>query len=244
MKLFGLIGYPLGHSFSKRYFTEKFNKEKLNCSYENFPIENITLLETVLQNNPNLLGLNVTIPYKEKVIPYLHELSADVAKIGACNTIKIKNGKLWGYNTDIVGFEQSLRLKLKPHHKKALILGTGGAAKAVAYSLDRAGISYLFVSRRPVENAVNYNDVDEKLIQDYTLIVNTSPVGTFPNSDQYPDIPYEGIGPNNFLFDLIYNPEKTVFLQKGEAHGADIQNGYDMLVNQAEASWKIWNEVI
>lgn len=242
MKLFGLIGYPLGHSFSKKYFIEKFERERLDCSYENYPIENITLLEKLLQDNPGLLGLNVTIPYKELVIPYLHEMSAEVAKIKACNTIRIKNGTLWGYNTDIVGFDQSLRTKLKPHHNKALILGTGGAAKAVAYVLEKAGIPYLFASRKPGEKTVIYSEIDESLIHDHTLIVNASPVGTFPNSDKYPDIPYDGIGPNHFLFDLIYNPEKTVFLQKGEARGAIIQNGFDMLVNQAEASWKIWND--
>ena len=242
MKLYGLIGYPLGHSFSKKYFTEKFEKEKLDCSYENYSIENITLLEKILQDNPGLLGLSVTIPYKEKVIPYLHEVAPDVAKIKACNSIRIRNGKLSGYNTDTIGFEQSLRIKLKPHHKSALILGTGGAARAVAWVLDKTGIPYTFVSRTPGEKAITYGDLDEKLIREHTLIVNASPVGMYPHSDKYPHIPYGGIGPHHFLFDLVYNPEKTIFLSRGEQRGADIQNGLDMLVNQAEASWKIWNE--
>lgn len=243
MKLYGLIGYPLGHSFSKKYFTEKFEKEKLDCSYENYSIENITLLEKILQDNPGLLGLSVTIPYKEKVIPYLHEVAPDVTKIKACNSIRIRNGKLSGYNTDTIGFEQSLRIKLKPHHKSALILGTGGAARAVAWVLDKTGIPYMFVSRTPGEKeAIAYGDLDEKLIREHTLIVNASPVGMYPHSDKYPHIPYGGIGPHHFLFDLVYNPEKTIFLSRGEQRGADIQNGLDMLVNQAEASWKIWNE--
>ena len=242
MKLYGLIGYPLGHSFSKKYFTEKFEREKLDCNYENYPIEDITLLDKVLQDNPGLLGLSVTIPYKEKVIAYLHEAAPDVVKINACNSIRISNGRLSGYNTDTIGFEQSLRTKLKPHHKNALVLGTGGAARAVAYVLETSGISYTFVSRTPGEKAIAYSDLDEKLIREYTLIVNASPAGMYPHSDKYPDIPYGGIGPHHLLFDLVYNPEKTIFLSRGEQRGADIQNGLDMLVNQAEASWKIWNE--
>ena len=162
--------------------------------------------------------------------------------MNAGNSIRRRDGKLSGYNTDTIGFEQSLRTKLKPYHRKALILGTGGAARAVAYVLEKTGIPYTFVSRAPGEKAIAYGDLDEKLIREHTLIVNASPAGMYPHPDKYPDIPYEGIGPHHFLFDLVYNPEKTIFLSRGEQRGADIQNGLDMLVNQAEASWKIWNE--
>lgn len=242
MKLYGLIGYPLGHSFSKNYFTQKFEKEQLNCRFENFAIEDIALLPAILQNNPSLLGLCVTIPYKQKVISFLHELSSEVQQIGACNSIRISNGKLTGFNTDTIGFRQSLIRQLQPYHTKALILGTGGASKAVEYVLQQLGIAYTLVSRSAGERSMRYEMLSEAVIKNHLLIINASPVGTFPDVNQCPAIPYEAIGSRHFLFDLIYNPEKTLFLKQGLERGAAVQNGHDMLIAQAEASWKLWNE--
>ena len=242
MKLYGLIGYPLGHSFSKNYFTQKFEKEQLKCRFENFAIEDITLLPAILQNNPSLLGLCVTIPYKQKVISFLHELSSEVQQIGACNSIRISNGKLTGFNTDTIGFKQSLMRQLQPYHTKALILGTGGASKAVEYVLQQLGIAYTLVSRSAGERSMRYEMLSEAVIKNHLLIINASPVGTFPDVNQCPAIPYEAVGSRHFLFDLIYNPEKTLFLKQGLERGAVVQNGHDMLIAQAEASWKLWNE--
>ncbi|MFT3936047.1 MAG: shikimate dehydrogenase [Chitinophagaceae bacterium] len=243
MRQFGLLGYPLTHSFSKKYFTEKFLKEGLNdCSYENFSMPNIEELHAVLQNNSLLSGLNVTIPYKEQVLDFLSEESDVVKKIRACNCIKIKNGKLTGYNTDVTGFEVSLKQKLLPHHKNALILGTGGAAKAVEFVLSNLGIHYRYVSRSSNGDNFSYADLNADLISTYTLIVNTTPLGMYPNVESFPPIPYEALGSQHYLFDLVYNPAKTLFLQKGETHGALIKNGDDMLVIQAEESWRIWND--
>lgn len=241
MKLYGLIGYPLGHSFSKKYFTEKFEQEQLDCRFENFPIEQIELLPGIIADNPKLLGLCVTIPYKEKIIPYLHEASAEVKAIKACNSVFIRHGVLTGYNTDTIGFEESLLKQLQPRHKKALVLGTGGAAKAVMYVLEKLGIEAQLVSRTATTGTITYEAVTAEVISNHLLIVNASPAGTFPKSDTYPLIPYEYITPDHFLFDLVYNPAKTIFLQWAEEKGAAIQNGYDMLVGQAEASWRIWN---
>lgn len=241
MKLYGLIGYPLGHSFSKKYFTEKFEHQSLDCRFENFPIEHIDLLPGIIEQHPDLEGLCVTIPYKEKVLPFLHELSPEVAAINACNSIKIKNKKLFGNNTDAIGFEQSLLQQLKPYHSDALVLGTGGAAKAVAFVLKKLGIAYSIVSRTAQPNVITYASLNDDIIKKSLLIVNASPAGTYPNSNTCPQIPYDAITDQHFLFDLVYNPPKTIFLQKGEEKGAAIQNGFDMLVNQAEASWKIWN---
>lgn len=242
MKLYGLIGYPLGHSFSKKYFTEKFERLQLDCRFENFAIEHIDLLPSIIEQHPNLEGLCVTIPYKEKVLSYLNEVSPEVAAINACNSIKVTNKKLSGYNTDTIGFEQSLVQQLQPYHSSALILGTGGAAKAVEFVLKKLGITCTIVSRSAKENAIAYNEVTPDILKNNLLIVNASPVGTFPNSDTYPQLPYEAITNRHFLFDLVYNPEKTIFLAKGEEKGAAIQNGFDMLINQAEASWEIWNK--
>lgn len=241
MRLYGLIGFPLGHSFSKEYFTKKFEKEHLDCQFENFPIADINLFPALLMEQPLLKGLCVTIPYKEKVIPFLHELSSEVAQTGACNSIRIEKGKLTGYNTDIAGFRKSLLKQLLPHHKSALILGTGGASKAVRYVLTGLNIPYTIVSRHPQKNELNYASLNTEIINNNLLIINTTPVGTFPNVHQCPDIPYSAIGNQHFLFDLIYNPEKTLFLQRGEEGGAAIQNGYEMLIAQAEASWELWN---
>lgn len=243
MKRYGLIGYPLSHSFSQKYFTEKFQREQITgCVYENFPLEDISAFEPLIQRHPDLCGLNVTIPYKEKVIPFLSEQSEVVRAIGACNCIKIENGKLTGYNTDVTGFEDSLRPHLQAHHKKALVLGTGGAAKAVHWVLKKLGIEFLEVSRTPAYKQVSYQQVDEALINEHLLIVNTSPVGMYPKTDECPPLPYHALTPKHYLFDLIYNPAKTLFLQKGEAQGAMTENGKDMLVIQAEESWRIWNQ--
>ena len=242
MRLFGLIGFPLSHSFSKKYFTEKFEREGLNdCKYENFPIASIDELKKIL-SMPGLEGLNVTIPYKEKVIPFLYQSSAVVKKIKACNCIKIKDGKLYGYNTDIVGFERSLKKTWNPFvHSHALILGTGGSAKAVKYVFDKFDIKYKKVSRKPSADSYSYEQLTKNIISKYKLIVNTTPLGMFPNIVEAPPIPYEFLTPEHFLFDLIYNPAKTLFLKKGEEHAALIQNGFDMLEMQAEENWKIWN---
>jgi len=242
MRLFGLIGFPLSHSFSKKYFTEKFEKDGLkDFAYENFPIPSIEELKKILAT-PGLEGLNVTIPYKEKVIPFLHFISPVVKKIKACNCIKIKNGKLYGYNTDIAGFEKSLKKNWNPFlHSHALILGTGGSAKAVKYVLDKYDIKYKKVSRKPSADSYSYEQLTRSIISKYKLIINTTPLGMFPNIVEAPPIPYEFLTSEHFLFDLIYNPAKTLFLKKGEERGCMIQNGFDMLVEQAEVNWKVWN---
>ena len=243
MRQFGLIGYPLAQSFSQKFFTEKFAKENLSdCRYDTFSIPLIDGLRDVLKNNPELCGLNVTIPYKEQVLSFLDEKTPLVKKIKACNCIKIKDGKLTGHNTDAPAFETSLREKLQPHHTKALILGTGGAAKAVEYSLTQLNISFKNVSRKPSAKSFSYEQLTDKLMQEYLLVINTSPLGMHPNIVEAPQIPYHALTPRHYLFDLIYNPAKTLFLQKGEQQGAAIKNGYEMLVLQAEASWQIWNE--
>jgi len=242
MRIFGLIGYPLTHSFSKKYFTEKFEREGLSdCLYENFPIVSIDKLKLVLQQNPRLKGLNVTIPYKEDVIAVLNESGEIVKKIGACNCIKIVDGKLYGYNTDAIAFERSLIKELKSDNKKALVLGTGGSAKAVKYVLEKLNIEHRNVSRKPSEQNLSYNQVTPSIISEYKLIINTTPLGMYPNVAVFPLIPYDAMTPEHFLFDLTYNPAKTLFLQKGEERGAGTKNGYEMLVMQAEESWRIWN---
>ena len=245
MKLYGLIGYPLGHSFSKKYFTEKFQRESINdCSYELFPIPSITDLPSLLIANPTLKGMNVTIPYKQGVLDYVTEKTDAVKNIGAANTIKIEGDKLIAYNTDIIGFENSLTKKLKPSHKKALILGTGGSSKAIQYVLKKIGIEFLLVTRSDQSSpgSINYSMIDETVLNEYQLIINCTPIGMYPNEDQCPDLPYQFLTEDHYLYDLVYKPEKTLFLQKGEEKGATIQNGYEMLIIQAEESWKIWNE--
>ena len=243
MKRYGLIGYPLSHSFSQRYFTEKFAREGIaDCAYSNFSIPSIEELPAVLAD-PELRGLNVTIPYKQQVIPFLTASSPVVEAIGACNCIKIEDGVRTGYNTDVVGFERSLVKKLGDHHRQALVLGTGGASKAVEWVLDQLGIVYRLVSRspRPDTGDLGYDDLDAGLVACYTLIVNTTPVGMYPKVDDCPPLPYEALGPRHYLYDLIYNPERTLFLRRGEARGAMVENGHEMLVLQAEESWRIWN---
>lgn len=243
MRKFGLIGYPLGHSFSGNYFREKFMQEQIpDCVYSNYEIDSISGLPDILKD-PELEGLNVTIPYKESVIPFLHKEDPVVAAIGACNCICIKNGVLAGFNTDVIGFEKSLVEKLTDNDKYALILGTGGSSKAVAWVLQQMGIHFLFVSRKAAgqQDQVLYTDLNRQIIQKYTLVINTTPLGMFPNTGTSADLPYAFIGPDHYFFDLVYNPSKTLFLEKGEAAGARIKNGADMLVIQAEASWHIWN---
>ena len=243
MRRYGLIGYPLSHSFSQRYFTEKFEKEGISgCSYTNFPIASINELSGVL-NDPDLRGLNVTIPYKQQVIPFLTTLSPVVEAIGACNCIRIDGAVRTGYNTDVVGFEKSLVKKLASHHQQALVLGSGGASKAVEWVLQQMGIAYRLVSRqpRPDTGDLGYDDLDAGLLACYTLIVNTTPLGMYPKVKECPPLPYEAIGPRHYLYDLVYNPDRTLFLQRGEARGAVVENGHEMLVLQAEESWRIWN---
>jgi shikimate dehydrogenase len=243
MRLYGLIGYPLIHSFSKRYFTEKFEKEgHSDCRFENFPLEDARDIKKIVRQHPQLLGLSVTIPHKETIVAYLDEADEFVKKVKACNSIKISKGKLIGYNTDITGFEKSLAPLLKPHHKNALILGTGGASKAVKYVLRKHNISVRYVSRKPSAKNLSFAQVTPEVIAAVQIIVNTTPLGTFPNIIEAPDIPYQALNSQHLLFDLVYNPEKTLFLKMGEEKGAAIKNGLDMLKFQAEESWKIWND--
>jgi shikimate dehydrogenase len=245
MKLYGLIGYPLGHSFSKKYFTEKFQREDIrDCDYELFPISSIKLLPELLKSNPTLQGLNITIPYKQQVLEYVTDQTSAVKKIGAANTIKIKGDELIAYNTDVIGFERSFIKFLKPYQKKALVLGTGGSSKAVQYVLQKLKIDYLLVTRNTelAPKMINYSMVDERMLNEYTVIINCTPLGMYPNITQCPSLPYQLLSDKHFLFDLIYQPGKTLFLQKGEQQGAVVKNGYEMLVIQAEESWKIWNE--
>ena len=244
MNRFGLIGYPLGHSFSKKYFTEKFEKEGIKDSiFELFPIESIDKLPELINTYPDLKGLSVTIPYKQSVYQYLNAVNIP-AGINACNSIKIENGKLTGYNTDYIGFEKSFTELLQPRHKKALVLGNGGATEAVVYVLNKLNIEYRIVSRKiHGSSTLTYSDVNEDLIKEYTVIINSTPLGTYPDINNCADIPYQYLSPSHYLFDLVYNPSKTLFLQKGEERGAAIKNGYDMLAIQAEASWAIWNSI-
>lgn len=241
MRRFGLIGFPLTHSFSKKYFTEKFAQLGLaDCVYENYSLKQMVELGAILQNQ-DISGFNITIPYKKQVMAYLSEATEVVTAIGACNCVQIKNGKLIGHNTDVFGFEQSLLSFLKPHHTKALVLGTGGASAAVKYVLEKLGLAIQFVSREATPNSISYQMLDESIISSHTLIINTSPVGMYPTVDDYPAIPFEYITSLHHLYDLIYNPTETTFLAKGRALGASIQNGQEMLVLQAEESWRIWN---
>lgn len=243
-KKFGLIGKDISYSFSKKYFTEKFAQDLYeDCSYENFDILNIEDFPSILKNNPNLKGLNVTIPYKESIIPYLDTVSDKAFQIGAVNVIRFtKKGNLKGYNSDWFGFKKSLEPLLQAHHKKALILGTGGAAKAVAFALDQLGITYSFVSREANQNTIDYSLINATTFDNHQIIINCTPVGTSPNTKEFPPIPYTYFSNQHIAFDLIYNPEETEFLKKAKKQGAIIKNGYEMLVYQAEKAWKIWNK--
>lgn len=243
-KKFGLLGKNISYSFSKKYFTEKF--EKINFthySYKNFDVESIEQFPEILTNTKNLKGLNVTIPYKEAVIPYLTKLSKNAKIIGAVNVIKIaKDGTLKGYNSDFYGFKKALKPLLKKQHQRALILGTGGASKAVAYALRKLNIDYDFVSRNPSEYQLSYEELTKELFSEYQIIINTTPVGTFPNIDECPPLDYSLFTEDHIAFDLIYNPMETKFLRLAKEQGAKTKNGYDMLVFQAEKAWEIWNK--
>lgn len=242
--LFGLLGKQIAYSFSRGYFSEKFKVLKLDDhSYTNFDIPSIKDFPKIFEENNNIKGMNVTIPYKEAVIPYLDKLSKKAKEIGAINTIKIDaNGKLKGYNTDCYGFEKSIKPHLKRHHKKALILGTGGASKAIAYVFKELNIDYKYVSRNPKnDQSISYQDLSEKIMKSHLIIVNCTPLGTFPKIEDCPDIPYKYVSKDFLLFDLIYNPSETTFLKLGRLQGAQTANGYKMLEFQAEKAWKIWN---
>jgi len=244
MNKYGLIGFPLGHSFSKKYFTEKFKNEHINAKYDLYELDEISLF-VALKEDAELCGLNVTIPYKEKIIPFLDEVDTIAAKIGAVNVIKfIRSGDkllLKGYNSDAVGFEESIKPFLKPLHTKALILGTGGASKAIEFVLNKLNIQTSFVSRNPTLEMISYPELNAKTMQDNTIIINATPVGTFPHVDACPDIPYQFLSSEHLVFDVVYNPAKTLFLKKAEQHGATILNGEKMLELQAETAWNIWN---
>jgi shikimate dehydrogenase len=242
MRLFGLIGKPLSHSFSQKFFTDKFKNEGLSeCRYQNFELAEINDLPRVVKAHKDLVGLNVTIPYKQAVLSFLDSQDLAVNKIGACNCIKVSQGKLTGFNTDVIGFKNSLQPLLQLHHTKALVLGTGGASKAVQYTLKELGIDYLAVSRNVSGSEINYEAVTREIIDNHFLIINTTPLGMYPNTNDSPQLPYEFIGPKHFLYDLIYNPVKTKFLNEGQRRGAKICNGYEMLQQQALESWNIWN---
>jgi len=241
MRRFGLIGFPLTHSFSKKYFTQKFTEKGIDAIYETYPIKDIAELGMLIKNNTELEGINVTIPHKQSVIPFLHSMSDVVNEIRACNCIRIRNNKLEGFNTDVTGFDISLITYLKRFNKKALVLGTGGDEKAVCFVLSQKGIPWLQVSRNPTGNIVGYSDITATVISETRLIINTTPLGMFPDTDHCPELPYDAITDQHYLFDLVYNPSLTLFLQKGQQQGAVIENGYKMLVIQAEESWKIWN---
>jgi shikimate dehydrogenase len=268
--IYGLIGKQLSHSFSKHYFTEKFKIENiLNTSYNLYELQNIDEFPALIKSTVGLKGLNVTVPYKESVLPYLYHLSEEAKQVGAVNTIKVnltpalpKNRdryskgegaefvirnenmyimELYGYNTDVVGFRESLLPILSPNHKKALVLGTGGASKAITYVLKQLGIEYLVVSRMIQQGLITYEEINKHLLDEYLLIINASPVGMYPYVENTPEIPYEHLSARHLLYDLVYNPEMSLFLKKGMAHGANIKNGKEMLLLQAKASWNIWN---
>ncbi|MBC5992869.1 shikimate dehydrogenase family protein [Pontibacter cellulosilyticus] len=243
MRKFGLIGKKLGHSFSKKYFTAKFEGEGIaDAQYNLYELEQVQDLKALLQREPELVGLNVTIPYKQEVIPLLDELDDAAARIGAVNTIKIENGHTKGYNTDYIGFKDTLQAFYpKEKYKNALVLGTGGASKAICTALSDLSIPFTSVSRTPAQGELSYEQLTEEMLQDYNLIVNTTPLGMAPNTDTLPTIPYESISTDHFAYDIVYNPEKTLFLERCEAAGAKIMNGIGMLHGQAEAAWDIWN---
>lgn len=246
-KLYGLIGKKLGHSYSADFFNKKFREENIDAEYRLFPLPDITEFHELLKTHNNLCGLNVTVPYKESIIPMLSKLTPEVKDIGAVNVIRFVTGypedkiKLIGYNTDVIGFKDSLLPLLSPDVTKALVLGTGGASKAVCYVLRNLGIGFKLVSRTPKKGDLTYSDITPEIIMENLLIVNTTPVGMYPETEDFPPLPYEYITPNHICYDLIYNPENTRFLQLAHARGAKVKNGLEMLKLQAIASWEIWN---
>lgn len=242
MKLYGLLGKNIDYSFSRSYFSEKFQKEDINAEYLNFDIPEISNFESVIQQNEDLKGLNVTIPYKQSVMEYLDRLDRNAEAIGAVNTIKIEeDNSLTGYNTDYTGFSSAIKPMLKNGNYRALILGTGGASKAVAFAFQKLGIEYLYVSRNPKTDQISYEDLDDEILKKHKIIVNTTPLGTFPNTDDHPEIPYHYLTRDHLAFDLIYNPSTTKFMELAAKNGASTSNGLRMLQLQAEKAWKIWN---
>ncbi len=248
MKTYGLIGRSIGYSFSRKFFSDKFEKEgKNDHRYINFDFQSIDEFPAALKADPSIAGLNCTIPYKQEIMPFLDEIDDEAAAVGAVNTIKListsEGVKLKGYNTDVIGFENALKPLLASHHKKALILGTGGASKAIKYILSKLGLDYVSASieKQLFEKELRYESIDQHLLEACLVVINATPLGTFPNVDSCPDIPYEFLTPDHVLFDLVYNPEVTRFMSYGNKIGATTKNGYDMLVGQAIASWEIWN---
>ena len=247
MKKFGIIGYPLGHSFSPGYFNEKFANEGIDAHYDKYELPVITDLQAIIDYTPDLCGFNVTIPYKEKVMSYLDNVSPEARAIGAVNVVKVtrKDGDapyLEGYNSDVIGFMRSIEPLLDKHHKKALVLGTGGASKAVNYGLHQFGIETVLVSRSQKDKTIQYQQITPEMLAEYTVIVNCTPCGMAPHFNECPDIPYEALTKQHLLYDLVYNPDETLFLKKGKAQGALTKNGLEMLLLQAEAGWEIWNK--
>ncbi len=247
MDKYGLIGYPLGHSFSISYFNQKFADEGINAKYENFELRSIDQLQEVLDTNPNLRGLNVTIPYKEKVMEYLDSITPEAQAIGAVNVIRVthegRKTKLKGYNSDVIGFTQSIEPMLdKKWHKKALVLGTGGASKAINYGLKSLGLETVFVSRYERPDTIQYKSITPEVVKEYNVIVNCTPLGMYPHTEECPQLPYEAMDHHNILYDLIYNPDETLFMKRGRERGADVKNGLEMLLLQAFASWEFWHE--
>lgn len=246
MDKYGLIGYPLEHSFSISYFNEKFENEGIDAQYVNFEIPDIEDLPEILDSNPNLKGFNVTIPYKEKIIGYLDAISPEANAIGAVNVVKVthkgKQTYLKGYNSDVIGFMKSIEPMLETSHKKALVLGTGGASKAINYSLKSLGLDTLLVSRSEKVDTIQYQNITDKMLNEYRVVVNCTPCGMYPHVDECPVLPYDAMDEHTLLYDLIYNPDETLFMQMGKAHGATVKNGLEMLLLQAFASWDFWNE--
>ena len=246
MDKYGLIGFPLGHSFSIGYFNEKFQNEGIDAEYINFEIPTIDALPAVLESAPELKGLNVTIPYKENVIDFLDAISPEARAFGAVNVIRIsrRGGKLHlkGFNSDVIGFRQSIEPLLEKHHKKALILGTGGASKAINHGLKSLGLETVFVSRYERDGMIQYDKVTPEVIKEYNVIVNCTPVGMYPHVDECPKLPYEAMNHDTLLYDLLYNPDETLFMKKGAEYGATVKNGLEMLLLQAFASWEFWTD--
>ena len=246
MDKYGLIGYPLGHSFSIGYHNQRFADEGINAKYVNFEIPSIEQIIEVLSQNPDLKGLNVTIPYKEKVLEYLDYISPEARAIGAVNVIRVihEGSKiiLRGYNSDVIGFTQSIEPMLESHHKKALVLGTGGASKAVAYGLKSLGVEPVLVSRYERPDTIQYERITPDVVHEYNVIVNCTPVGMYPHSEECPPLPYDAMDHHNILYDLIYNPDETLFMRRGREMGAEVKNGLEMLLLQAFASWEFWHE--
>lgn len=242
MRTFGLLGFPLTHSFSKGYFDEKFKTENItDARFQLFSFPDVNDMKTVLEQDATMEGFCITIPHKKNIIPFLAQANEVVTAMGACNCVRIKDGLLYGYNTDVEGFEVSFTAQLQPHHTRALILGTGGAAAAVQYVLNKYNIPFRFVSRTPAPGQLTYTDLTAGVMQEYKIIINCTPLGTFPDITSAPEIPYGFITPEHYLYDLVYNPPLTRFLEQGQNQGAVTKNGYDMLTIQAEANWKIWN---